>query len=234
MKIRTLAAPVLVACTFAACSSGVNPVVQTLQDALQGNRSVTDAQLNPAFRYIRITVGGRVSFLALGSEDKHPQGPIEVWFSAQREVLRLQNGRVVGAAGVTTEWRSVTLPEMPSWSALARSQQPLLWVRIRDVMPGYRLGVRDELVLRAVPPPKESALQGVDAPSLSWFEERFQTGVVAGRLTRLVTDVAIDRVLPPARYAVDLRDGKEIVVYGEQCLAPEFCFTWQRWNVEKR
>ena len=230
MKIRILAAPVLVACTLAACSSGMNAVVKTLQDAVQGDRSVTDAKLNPDFRYIRITVAGRVSFLALGSEDKHPQGPIEVWFSAQREVLRLQNGRVVGASGVTTEWRAVTLPEMPSWSAVARSQQPIPWVRIRDVMPGYRFGMRDELVLSAISPPQKSALQGVDAQSLSWFEERFQTGVAAGRLTKLVTNVAIDGVLPPARYAVDLRDGEEVVIYGEQCLAPDHCFTWQRWK----
>ena len=230
MKIRTLAAPVLMACTLAACSSSMNAVVQTLQDAVGGNPSVTDAHLNPAFRYIRITVDGRVFFLALGSEDKHPQGPIEVWFSAQREVLRLQNGRVVGASGVTTEWRAVTLPEFPSWSAVARTQQPVQWVRVRDVMPGYRFGVRDELVLSAISPPRQSALQGVDAQSLSWFEERFQTGVAAGRLTKLVTNVAIDGVLPPARYAVDMRDGKEVVVYGEQCLAPDLCFTWQRWR----
>lgn len=203
---------------------------ETLRGAVQGNRSAADVRLSPAFRYIRVTVDGRVSFLALGSEDKHPQGPIEVWFSAQREVLRLQNGRVVGASGVFTEWRSVTLPEMPPWSAIARSQQPLPWVRIRDVMPGYRFGVHDELVLSAISPPQKSALQGVDAQSLSWFEERFQTGVVAGYLTKLVTHVAADGALPPARYAVDFRDGKEIVVYGEQCLAPDFCFTWQRWK----
>ncbi len=230
MKIRTLAAPVLVAFTLSACTSGMNSMVQTLQQAVQGNRSVSDANLNPAFRYLRITLDGRVSFLALGSEDKHPQGQVEVWFSAQREVLRFQNGRLVGAAGVTTEWRAVTLPELPSWSELARSPQPFQWVRIRDVMPGYRYGVRDELVLSAIPPPQKSALQDVDAQSLSWFEERFRTGTAAGRLTKLVTDVGIDGVLPPARYAVDLRDGKEIVVYGEQCLAPELCFTWQRWK----
>ncbi len=230
MKIRALAAAVLVACTLAACTSGMNSMVQTLQQAVQGNRSVSDANLNPAFRYLRITLDGRVSFLALGSEDKHPQGPVEVWFSAQREVLRLQNGRLVGAAGVTTEWRAVTLPEMPSWSTLVQSGQPFQWVRMRDVMPGYRYGMRDELVLSAITPPQKSALQGVDAQSLSWFEERFRTGVAAGRLTKLVTDVGIDGVLPPARYAVDLRDGKEIVVYGEQCLAPELCFTWQRWK----
>jgi len=27
-------------------------------------------------------------------------------------------------------------------------------------------------------------------------------------------------------------DGAEAVVYGEQCLAPELCFTWQRWPVQ--
>ncbi len=230
MKIRTLAATVLVACTLAACSSGMNAVVQTVQETIQGNRSAIDVNLNPAFRYIRVTVDGRVSFLALGSEDKHPQGLVEVWISGSREVLRLQNGRVVGASGVATEWRAVTLPELPSWSVLARSPQPMQWVRIRDVMPGYRFGMRDELVLSATSPPQKSALQSVDAQSLSWFEERFQAGSVAGYLTKLVTNVAIDGVLPPARYAVDFSDGKEIVVYGEQCLAPEHCFTWQLWK----
>ena len=230
MKIRTLAVPALVICTLTSCASSTNAVVQTMRDAVQGNRNVTDAGLNPAFRYIRVTIDGRVSFLALGGEDKHPQGPIEVWFSGEREVLRLQNGRLVGASGVTTEWRSVTLPAMPTWAELASSRRPFQWMRIRDVMPGYRYGIRDELVLRPISPPQKSALQGVDAQSLSWFEERFQTGTAAGRLTKLVTNIGVDGVLPPARYAVDLRDGKEVVVYGEQCLAPELCFTWQKWK----
>jgi len=48
----------------------------------------------------------------------------------------------------------------------------------------------------------------------------------AGGLMPAGDMVAGDRLLPPARYAVDIRGGGETVVYGEQCLAPNLCFTW--------
>ena len=230
MMLRIPAALVAAVCVLTGCSPVMNATVQTLREAVIGPRDAAEAQLNPAFRYLRVTVDGRVTFLALGSVDQHPHGPVEVWVSGQREVLRLQNGRLAGASGVTTEWRAVTLPELPSWTAIARAAQPLQWVRVRDVMPGYRFGVRDELVLSAISPPQKSALQRVDAQSLSWFEERFRSGRVAGRWTRLVGSTPADAALPPARYAVDLRNGDGVVVYGEQCLAPELCFTWQRWK----
>ena len=35
--------------------------------------------------------------------------------------------------------------------------------------------------------------------------------------------------LPPARYAVSFQEGGEVIVYGEQCLGPKLCFSWQRW-----
>lgn len=210
----------------------MNAIVQTLQDVVQGPQSVANARLNPNFRYLRVTIGSRVVFLALGNEDSHPQGPIEVWYSAEREVLRLQKGRIVGAVGLTTEWRNVVLPELPSWSAITRAQEPVSWVRIRDVMPGYRFGVRDKLVLRVLPPPRNSALQGPDPQSLNWFEERLQPDSLARFPATLFTGLAVDSGLPPARYAVDLREGKETVVYAEQCLAPDLCFSWQRWPLK--
>lgn len=212
---------------LSACTSGTNAIVQTMQNAVQGG-SVDSAQLNPKFRYLRVTTGGRVALLALGNEDSHQQGPIEVWYSAQREVLRLQNGRVVGAVGMTTEWRNVVLPELPSWSAVARAQEPVPWVRMRDIMPGYRFGVRDQLLLSMVQPPQNSALRGVDPQSLSWFEERLQSDSPSQFPATLFTGLSADSRLPPARYAVALREGRETVVYGEQCLAVDLCFSWQK------
>ncbi len=230
VKIRARAAVLSLVAALVACSSGTNAIVQTLQDAVGRDRNVATARLNPNFRYLRVTVDGRVALLALGNEDGHPQGPIEVWFSAQREVLRFQNGRLVGAVGLTTEWRSVSLPELPSWSAVARAAQPVRWTRLRDVMPGYSFGVRDTLVLRVTSPPKKSQLQGLDAQSLTWFEEQIDPERLAGYLATPGGSLATDNALPPARYAVDFRDAKETVVYGEQCLAPKLCFTWQRWQ----
>jgi hypothetical protein len=232
VKIRARAAVLLLVATLSGCSASSNAILQTLPYAYRRNPGVDSARLNPNFRYLRVTIGGRVALLALGNVDSHPQGPIEVWYSAEREVLRLQHGRLVGAVGLTTEWRDVSLPELPSWSVAARANQAYLWIRTRDVMPGYRFGVKDALSLRVVSEPKRSALQGLDPQRLTWFEERAESGSVAGLSAVFGNSSTVDIPLPPARYAVDLQGGRETVVYGEQCLAPELCFTWQRWPAQ--
>lgn len=234
VKIQTPAAVFCLACALSACTPGMDAIVETVRSAVQGPPSSDSARLNPKVRYLRVTISGRVVFLALGFVDSHPQGPIEVWYSAEREVLRLQNGRLVGAVGLTTEWRNVALPELlPSWSAVARAQQPVQWVRMRDVMPGYRFGVRDALVLGVIPPPQKNALQDLDPQSLTWFEERIQSEHRAEYGTKFLTALTGDKILPPTRYAVALRDGRETVVYGEPCVAPDLCFTWQQWTVKQ-
>ena len=232
VMIRALAAVLSLIAALSGCSSTSNAILQTLPYAYGRNPSVDKARLNPNFRYLRVTIGGRVVLLALGNVDSDPQGPIEVWYSAEREVLRLQNGRLVGAVGLTTEWRNVVLPELPSWSAAARGDQAIRWTRTRDVMPGYRFGVKDELSLRAIEAPPRSALQGLDPRRLTWFEERDEPEPGARRTGILGGSAGVDAALPPARYAVDLQGGWETVVYGEQCLAAKLCFTWQRWPVQ--
>lgn len=226
MHLTTLSRtpPILLAVLLSACSTGTNPIMQTMQYIVKPGGSVTGVNLNPDFRFMRVVVDGRVVFLALGNEDKDASGTIEVWYSAEREVLRFQNGRLVGAVGLSTEWRSVALPALPSWVALSRAENPIRWTRIRDVMPGYRYGVQDALVLRRTVAPGKSEIQGVDSGTLTWFEEQADV-----RASLRDTNSVLDKTLPLARYAVDLRDGKEIVVYGEQCMAPDLCFSWQRW-----
>ena len=232
MKIRAPAAVLSLVAALSGCSTAGNAILQTLPYAYGRNPSVDSARLNPNFRYLRVTVGGRVVLLALGNVDSNSQGPVEVWYSAEREVLRLQNGRIIGAVGLTTEWRNVNLPELLSWTAAARADRAIRWTRTRDVMPGYRFGVNDELSLRLVKTPQRSALQNLDPQRLAWFEERVEPRTVAGFSAVLGNHLGADAVLPPARYAVDLRGGQETVVYGEQCLASDLCFTWQRWPVQ--
>ena len=234
MKTQARAAVLLLAIALSACSSGMNAIIQTAQNIVQRDRDVERARLNPEFRYLRVTIDGRAALIALGDVDSDPRGAIEVWYSAEREVLRIQNGRVVGAVGLTTEWRSVSLPALPSWSNLAREQGTVRWPRVRDVMTGYKFGLRDELALRVVSPPQKSALQNLDPQRLTWFEERAEQAHLAGSLEGFRSGRPADLALPPARYALDFRDGKETVVYGEQCLAPKLCFTWQRWPVESQ
>ena len=199
------------------CATSTDAIVDTMQAAVKRGRGADDPKLDPNLRYLRVTIDGRVALLALGYLDPHPQGTTEVWYSAEREVVRLQNGRLVGTSGLTTEWRNVVLPELPVWSDLAALQEPFRWERTRDVMPGYRYGLRDLLLLSVIATPGTSALRGMELDKLIWFEER------------TVGEMPASVALPPARYAVAPGNDGAIVVYGEQCVAPQTCFTWQRW-----
>lgn len=203
---------------LAACQSTTDPAVEMIRFAFQGIRNPTGEGLNPAFSYLRVTSGQRVAFFALGYVDPHPKGNIEVWYSAEHETLRLQNGRVVGISGTLAEWREVRLPVLPAWDELLSLDSAYRWTRSRDVMPGYQFNLRDELQLVSLPAPLRSSLYGLDAKVLHWFEERMLPSSVDG-----VT-------LPPARYALQKGNGGAVVVYGEQCITTDVCLTWQRWK----
>jgi hypothetical protein len=223
--LAALAATVLAALVLAGCTSGGDAMVQTLGHVAQFGEG-EEPRLNPDFRYLRVVAHGQVSYLALGNVIPTPEGPVEVWYSSAREVLAFQSGRLVQATGLPIEWRNVRLPELPPWTALAHGE-PLHWVRSRDVMPGYRYGATDSLQLRPIQPPASSALRDVDAGQLAWFEETSQIEM-AQSSTRAEQALR----LPAARYAVDLRDGRGVVVYGEQCLSQDLCFSWQRWSAQ--
>lgn len=199
------------------CSTGSDAIMQTMR-AVWSRNDASQAKLNPDYRYLRVVVDGRVVLLALGNVEGSRDKPVEVWYSAQKEVLRLQDGRLVGAVGSTTEWRKVSLPALPDWKLLTEMKQ-FQWVRIRDVMPGYRIGIRDDLLLRRIEPPLRTELMGIPVTELSWFEESVAVSSAADKL-------------PTARYALDIRGGKAEVVYGEQCLDVALCFSWQHWPLK--
>lgn len=197
----------------AGCSTDGQAMWQTLGTARQTARAVDQAPLNPALGYLRVTGAGQTALLVLGYVDAGPAGPVEVWYSGQRQVIRLAQGRLVGASGLPVDWSAVIVPPLPGWGELLGRETPLAWTRQRDAAPGYRHGLTDRLELRPVPAGRAGALVGRDPASLRWFEER-----------------SVDGALPAARYAVDpAAPGGPAVVYGEQCLDAAFCLTWQRW-----
>ncbi|HYC48456.1 MAG TPA: hypothetical protein VED01_23535 [Burkholderiales bacterium] len=216
---RCIVVAVTASLGLSGCTSGMGAAVVSLRQLVASQNSADSEALDPNFAYLRVTNGRHTGLLWRGSMEPSADGPIEVYYSSTGEVLRLQRGRVVGALGVPTEWRQVWV-KAPAWRDIARSGGTA-YVRVRDVMPGYRSGVKDELSARVVPAPSKSAMRVLEPSTLTWFEETIRTssGIKSGR-----------ERLPPARYAVRLGDADETVVYGEQCLAPDFCFTWQRWS----
>lgn len=196
--------------------------IASLRQAVTGRTAAAADKLDPNFAYLRITRGGSSGLMWRGSIEKTAQGPVEVYYSGNGEVLRLRDGRLLGISGLPTEWRQV-VDGSPSWSTVVTGKQPVTFTRLRDVLPGYRSGVRDELILGRVGPRERSALRGIDPHALTWFEERVRER--GFRLPGAASDA-----LPPARYALDLSGTQPTVVYSELCVAPDLCFTWQRWS----
>jgi hypothetical protein len=198
------------------CSTGMNAMVDSVRQVLPRGQTADGAALDARFAYIRITRGGHVGLLWRGSTEPGPEGTVEVYYSGSGEVVRLLDGRLAGALGLNTEWRKVSLTA-PSWRTASAVAQGVSFVRVRDVMPGYRSGVRDEVTVRPIAAPSRTALRAVDPGTLAWFEERTTTS-------------AGDAPVPVARYGVDLAGAQEQVIYAEQCVAVDLCFTWQRWS----
>lgn len=189
----------------------VEPASQSVLDAyrlIRSEGSAAQHELNPKLSYLRVQTDGREVFMALGYVDATPDGPVEVWYSAEADVLRLRDGRVVGAIMKTgTNWLSVSFSGLPCWEAVAHQAQ---FERIRDVSPGYRYGIHEKVLIRRIEPPTDTQLKNIPASSLTWFEEIVRGG-------------AVDR---PARYALGQGNA---VIYAEQCLSSEYCFSWQHW-----
>ena len=189
---------------------------------LQGSPALL-AKLNPAYRYLRIEVDGRSpALLVLGYVDPHPQGDIEVWYSAKQELVKLQNGRIVGTAGLEVDWRAVRFPSAPpAWTEL----NPVgnAYQRLRDEMPGYRYAVGERMEIKPwadLPPIKlADSLPNKQALTYHWFREA-------------TLDDKAER-LPPSWFALGWYNGKNNVVYSEQCLSASFCLKMQLWPIQE-
>ncbi len=191
-------------------NSPVSRAVLDITHAVMPAAAAAPVRLNPAYPYLRVQIENREVYFAQGYQDRSPAGPVEVWYSAGGEVLRLRDGRVVGASGMKTEWLAVRLEGLPVWDGIGARAE---FKRHRDVSPGYRYGLREVMSIYPIAAPR-SNLKNIDPASLRWFEE------VA----------PASSALPPVRYAVRDLSGRTVVVYSEICLDANLCFSWQRWH----
>ena len=206
---------------FITCLTGctVDPSSQALVDAFHQYQAANPSnksppRLNPDFNYLRVQIDSREVFMALGYIDKSPDGPIEVWYSALGEVLRLRDGRLIGATlNKETDWISVSFTHLPRWDQIGTQ---FSFERTQDLSPGYRYGMNEKMFIKPIIQPNDSQLQLIPPTSLTWFEERAENM----------------NTLPPTRYGVNMTTPPQ-VIYAEQCLSSTFCFSWQKWTSAK-
>lgn len=213
----------VLAAGLSGCATGVSPVGQILSALASDKLGSAGAQPiparpDPAYRYLRVEVEGRPpAMLVLGYLDADPQGEVEVWYSASREVIRTQHGRIIGTAGLEVDWRGLRHPVAPpAWSAVPA--QGAQYERSRDVFPGYRYGVLERVALVPLAALPELRLPAVLplglATGYQWFRE---------------TATGARQPLPPAWFAWGMHQGRGAVVYSEQCLSATFCLKLLRW-----
>jgi Group 4 capsule polysaccharide lipoprotein gfcB, YjbF len=173
------------------------------------------------YRYMRVEVQGKpAALMVMGYADPDPAGEIETWYSASREVIKTQNGRIVFTAGLDTDWVAVRYAIPPkNWDSVPASG--LVLQRQRDQMPGYAYGVVDTLwVAPLATAPKEHLPMSLPlnvASSYQWFQQD--------------THSVVGEPLPRAWFAWGKHRGMQTIVYSEQCLSPSLCLKMQRWPV---
>jgi len=177
------------------------------------SNNIDRLQLNPQYRYLRVTVNHKSALLVLGYTEEHLEGQIEIWYSDSGQVLRLQNGRVLGTLGLETDWLNVNYNPLPTWQEIAQ-HSPISYQRKHYQMPGYRYGILESLSISPIPAPAKSEIVSIPGKELRWYEE----------VNSSHPDLSL-----LSRFAVLEKDGEFKVMYGDQCLSPRFCLAWQVW-----
>ena len=222
MNYKSICAVVL-GCCLSACQ-GVNPVLDTV--GVLFPTSEPSAHHQVGFEYLRVSYAAHRVDLALGW--RTTDGPVvhEYWYSGQREMLHLLNGRLFNVIGVTQELRAQlpVNPAAPSWQAIAMASQSkanggaLVWSRTRDLQPGYRYGVVEYIASRQIKPSDEQKAWASSAAAV-WFEDQVESKTRDGQVWRYMEWFAV----------VDDR-----VVHSLQCVGPDLCLRLQPLGVTNR
>ena len=208
----------ILALAIVGCSGGARTAAETIRFAAFPDKRVSEASayLSPNFEYLRARVNGRLIFLALGYREagSGAQDVLDVYFSADGEVLKLRKGRVVSFVGLGKELTKAFPDGIPDWSEKSVSYRTVL-----DDRPSYNLGQTWLVEVAPVAgPPSGKDLVGLAPASLLWFKERLPPEAIKSGFLRAPV------------YAVTRRHGRDEVVYSEQCLEPRLCFSLQRWR----
>lgn len=206
------------------CASSA-PAFRMLPNWFAGQHAVVDdfiaqGKLNPAYAYLRVTPEGFPSSLAvLAYVDASSSGPVLTWYFAQGQVLKTQQGRLVGVSGVPQSVAGARYsPAAIQWP---NPGELYLAERTWDAPLQYKFGLHETLELTRIPQedvPKHvwRHLQQVAGnPSTvgwTWFR---QQGAITSN----------------AWFALATVRGTAQVVYSYQCVDATLCMHLVPWPV---
>ncbi len=219
---------------LSSCALAPSPTTETLAYFLSDAGASASPKVDPRLRYLRVEVQGHPpGTLVLGYVDPSPDGPVEVWYSANREVIKIQNGRIIATAGLPLDWSGTRFEPAPvAWPAVGADGTDFR--RLHDEPTQYRTGIVDAVRLhpwlgelpQAFTESLPTTLPSSLARTYTWYQETYtrvppkHAGGEAG--TSLLAQA-------PAWFAWGPHLGQWTVVYSYQCLTPDFCLKLQRW-----
>jgi hypothetical protein len=208
----------LVLMLLSACTSMSEATYKTLKAALVSHDSssalIQDSGIAPAFKTMRVLTAQTQSILVLGEIEQSPDGEIEVWFSGQGEILRIQNGKIVSTAGLAINWVRSRYKVIEHDRLANRT----VYRVTRDVMPGWRYGYAQEM--------SQSPLAAPPASVARWFDGKERTAELAGWTVLQPTDRRqADQAWQVAYFGHNHRGQTRA---GYQCLAPDLCLGWEK------
>jgi hypothetical protein len=223
------------------CQSATTAIWQTVAVTAQPGALTPPAV--PGVQFLKVGSPAGTAYMVLGDVEPAAGGhKAEVWYSAGRQVLRLERGRLASTAGLPVDWRAVNNSPPPAWSSALAGH--VFYMRVRDEVPDYRFGIVERVVMRAAQPPAAAwanALAG--RPNVTWFTEEAEPWqpVAVQPLLRLNKPASAPvqaaapssrepsqrQALPLAWFAVDLKAPGEPVVFSRQCLSPALCLELQ-------
>ena len=200
------------------CGTGYEQNTRALQSLLKPNAAANSARLDPALRYLRVQVAGRTVLMVLGYLDPAPQGTIEVWYSADGEVMRLQDGRMVSSTGLPVDWHDVTAtPHLPPADQL-QGLLPFTYQLRFDLQPGNHFGRTQRRVLELAAAPTDTDLANLQPAQLTWLRDR-----PAEQATTTTSSAWLAYARQGAQWSWQ---------FTRQCLRSDFCLSWQRWPAD--
>jgi hypothetical protein len=241
-----------ISCVFLqGCSSQSDAAWKTMQLGFRNEASLIEkAPLKNNLAYLRVNINGLDVLLVKGYQDPGSQGPIDVWYSNDGSVLRIQQGRYLGSVGFDQNWHEVSRNDtlnlatflktelnpnfnhLPFNHQLSNIAKPLtknakkfFSTQSYVVMPSY-LVMRDERISTVI---SSSAPESI--PS-SFNKYLLNKDVFWVSETPQPSDIFKKKGAGFAWYGFVKNNSGFAQVIGQQCLSKDFCITWTPWPIQ--
>ena len=198
-------------CSLVACTNLWQAGWQTATLTQAQTIGLQKTPLDPNLRYLKLSINQNEVLMV----EAYRAGTESVWVSEDLAILKTRNGYLADLEGFRINWQAVRGPNL---TILAQLSNPTAYTRTRNEMPGYRYQLRESVRVTPLPSaPHDFPLSSRASTQWRWYSEE----VISQ------WDGQPSNYRYPGLFAIDASQNPPQVVVGRQCLATDYCLTWQ-------